>query len=162
MKTPERFEQSSEGYLEAKDWLIKIGEWERVSTSGFSRDGYSIIAAANDIYSSGNWMSKDYRDFLERCCELLDLDKVEVVNMKHTNFWLWGFLEDFETPEQAIEGFREKRKEFGEGFPPKPQMISLSPRDSAQLLHYIDNPPPVSDELKKSFSQYRDIFDNLK
>lgn len=149
MKTQERFEQSPEGYLQAKEWLISIGEWERISNSGFSTDGYSIVAAANDIHSSGNWMKLEYRNFLEKCCDLLDWDKKQVHNMKCTNFWLFGYLEDFKTPEAAVEIFKQKRVEYGEGFPPKPETIPLSPVDSAQLLHYIDNPPPMGEGLKK-------------
>ena len=105
MKTPERFEQSSEGYLEAKEWLLNIGEWERVSTSGFSTDGYSIVAAANDIYNSGNWSNENYKTFLEKCCELLDWDKEEVHNMKNTNFWLWGIPRRFRDSRTSNQSF---------------------------------------------------------
>jgi hypothetical protein len=41
---------TAEGYLAAKEWLQTIGEWERISTTGFSVDGYSITAAANVLW----------------------------------------------------------------------------------------------------------------
>ena len=43
------FEFTSEGYLKAKKYLKKVGEWKQVSTHGFSTDGWSIIATANVI-----------------------------------------------------------------------------------------------------------------
>lgn len=42
-----KFEFTQEGYLAAKKWLTEIGEFERLSKSGFSTDGYSIVQAAN-------------------------------------------------------------------------------------------------------------------
>lgn len=126
MKTQERFEQTTEGYLQAKEWLIHIGEWDKIRNSGFSNDGYTIVATANDIYSSGNWLSKDYRDFLEKCCDLLDWDRKEVHNMRYTVFWLFGFMEEFETPEEAVKAFKQKREEYGDDFPPKPEILTLS------------------------------------
>ena len=79
-------------------------------------------------------MREDYRKFLEKCCELLEWDKEEVHNMKYTNFWLFGFMEDFSTPEEAVKVFKKKRLEYGESFPPKPEIITLSAKDSVQLL----------------------------
>ena len=40
-----------EGYKEAKKWLQEIGEWDYVSTHGFSADGWSIIATANVMWN---------------------------------------------------------------------------------------------------------------
>lgn len=41
---------SQNGYEEAKKWLIEIGEWDRVSTTGSSTDGWSIVATANVLW----------------------------------------------------------------------------------------------------------------
>ncbi|MBN9293779.1 MAG: hypothetical protein J0G96_07360 [Flavobacteriia bacterium] len=49
-----RFAYDLKGYSDAVEWLKEIGEWERVSTSGFSTDGYSIIATANVIWEKRN------------------------------------------------------------------------------------------------------------
>lgn len=43
-----------EGYSDAQAWLKEIGEWGRVSTSGFSTDGWSIIETANVIWEKRN------------------------------------------------------------------------------------------------------------
>ena len=48
------FSFDTEGYCAAKKWLENIGEWERISTSGFSNDGWSIVATANDIWEKHN------------------------------------------------------------------------------------------------------------
>ena len=42
------------GYDEAKKWLQEIGEWEYVSTHGFSTDGWSIVATANAMWNKRN------------------------------------------------------------------------------------------------------------
>lgn len=46
-----QFNFTPEGYLEAKQWLSEIGEFERLNNSGFSTDGYSIVQAANVLVS---------------------------------------------------------------------------------------------------------------
>lgn len=46
----EKFDYTPEGYLDAKEYLKSIGEWDRVSKGGLSTDGYSIVQSANDIY----------------------------------------------------------------------------------------------------------------
>lgn len=45
-----RFEYTSEGYLEAKQWLEEIKQWDRVSRYGFSTDGWSIVSEANSLW----------------------------------------------------------------------------------------------------------------
>ena len=47
MNTEEKFEFTTDGYLKAKEFLIEIGEFERISHGGFSTDGHSIVDAAN-------------------------------------------------------------------------------------------------------------------
>jgi|AntRauTorckE6833_2_1112554.scaffolds.fasta_scaffold68806_3 hypothetical protein len=42
------------GYSEAKAYLEEIGEWDYVSTHGFSTDGWTIIATANSIWDKLN------------------------------------------------------------------------------------------------------------
>lgn len=42
------------GYSEAKTYLEEIGEWDYVSTHGFSTDGWTIIATANSIWDKRN------------------------------------------------------------------------------------------------------------
>jgi len=42
------------GYEEAKKWLQEIGEWDYVSTHGFSTDGWSIVATANSMWDERN------------------------------------------------------------------------------------------------------------
>ena len=49
-----RFSMSEKGYSEAKAYLEEIGEWDYVSTHGFSTDGWSIIATANSIWDNRN------------------------------------------------------------------------------------------------------------
>ena len=49
-----RFSFDAEGYSSAQAWLKEIGEWERVSTSGVSTDGWSIIETANVIFEKIN------------------------------------------------------------------------------------------------------------
>ena len=46
----EKFPYTNSGYIAASEWLKSIGEWDRVSTSGFSTDGLSIVHSANAIY----------------------------------------------------------------------------------------------------------------
>lgn len=41
------FPMTAEGYLAAESWLKENGYWEKVSTTGFSVDGYSITETAN-------------------------------------------------------------------------------------------------------------------
>jgi hypothetical protein len=48
------FPLTPEGYLDAKKWLVEIGEWDYVSTHGFSVDGWSIIDTANLMWSKRN------------------------------------------------------------------------------------------------------------
>ena len=43
-------EQHFKTYQEAVDFLKSIGQWEYVSTHGFSTDGWSIMAEAEAIY----------------------------------------------------------------------------------------------------------------
>ena len=45
-----RFPLTTEGYSAAKAWLQEVGQWEYVSTHGFSCDGWSVTETANDIY----------------------------------------------------------------------------------------------------------------
>ncbi len=49
-----RFSFDAEGYSAAQAWLKEIGEWERVSTYGFSTDGWSIVETANVIWETRN------------------------------------------------------------------------------------------------------------
>jgi len=49
-----RFSFDAKGYSSAQAWLKEIGEWEWVSTSGFSTDGWSIIETANVIWEKRN------------------------------------------------------------------------------------------------------------
>jgi hypothetical protein len=49
-----QFSYSSDGYLSAKKWLKKIKEWSRISTSGFSTDGWSVIHEANSLWDKQN------------------------------------------------------------------------------------------------------------
>lgn len=49
-----RFSYDAEGYSAAQLWLKEIGEWERVSKSGFSTDGWSIVETANVIWEKRN------------------------------------------------------------------------------------------------------------
>lgn len=44
------FDMTSEGYLMAKSFLMNCGEWLRVSSGGFSVDGYIITHEANSIW----------------------------------------------------------------------------------------------------------------
>lgn len=44
-----RFEYTTEGYLEAKKYLISVGKWKDASTKGFSVDGYSVVHYANSL-----------------------------------------------------------------------------------------------------------------
>jgi hypothetical protein len=39
------------GYNAARKWLQSIGEWDKISTSGFSTDGFSITESANALWS---------------------------------------------------------------------------------------------------------------
>ena len=41
-------------YDKAEAYLKEIGEWDYVSTHGFSVDGWSIIASANSIWDERN------------------------------------------------------------------------------------------------------------
>lgn len=50
----DHFSYDSEGFSSAQAWLKEIDEWERVSTSGFSTDGWSIIQTANVIWNKRN------------------------------------------------------------------------------------------------------------
>jgi len=43
------FAYTAEGYKKAQQFLKDIGEWGRVSTFGFSIDGWSIVQSANVI-----------------------------------------------------------------------------------------------------------------
>lgn len=45
-----KFEYTPDGYQKAKEYLIAHGDWDRVTTSGLSTDGYSIVHEANAIY----------------------------------------------------------------------------------------------------------------
>jgi len=45
------FPYTREGYILAKAWLIDIGR-EDILTSGFSVDGWSVVAAANTIWNN--------------------------------------------------------------------------------------------------------------
>lgn len=45
-----QFSYDAAGYLAAQNWLKEVGEWDRISTSGFSTDGLSIIHAANALW----------------------------------------------------------------------------------------------------------------
>lgn len=119
MHTQGKFEHTPKGYLEAKDWLTYVVEWENITMTDPS-------------------FAPEYKKFLECCCHLLGWDKEEVHNMKCTNFWLFGFMEDFKTPKEAVEVFRAKKKEFGNDFPPKPEILTLSARDSRQLLDNLE------------------------
>lgn len=51
-KKKRKFDYSTDGYRLAKQYLIDIGEWDRVSKGGFSTDGYSIVHEANSIWNS--------------------------------------------------------------------------------------------------------------
>lgn len=46
----EKFESTTEGYNQAKQWLQSIGKWDEVSTTGLSVDGYSIVNTANVLW----------------------------------------------------------------------------------------------------------------
>ena len=48
-----QFEHTTEGYVLAKAWLIDIGR-EDILTGGFSTDGWSVVEAANTIWSNKN------------------------------------------------------------------------------------------------------------
>jgi hypothetical protein len=48
----DKFNSTTEGYEQAKAWLIEIGQWEYISTHGQSVDGYSIVATANTMWES--------------------------------------------------------------------------------------------------------------
>jgi len=50
----EKFKYTTNGYSEAKEWLISIGEWDRISREGLSVDGWSIISAANYLWDKLN------------------------------------------------------------------------------------------------------------
>lgn len=50
----EQFTFDTEGYNKAKEWLIEIGEWDRISTTGFSVDGWSIIESANVLWKKSH------------------------------------------------------------------------------------------------------------
>jgi hypothetical protein len=51
MKTHnDKFPLTQEGYLDAKEWLQEIGKWDNISSSGFSVDGWSVVAAANNLW----------------------------------------------------------------------------------------------------------------
>jgi hypothetical protein len=45
-----KFAMNTNGYNEAKAYLISIGEWENASTRGFSVDGYSVVQFANSCW----------------------------------------------------------------------------------------------------------------
>lgn len=49
----EKFAYTSEGFLEARDWLKQNGFWDE-SQKGFSTDGWSVVGFANDKYNSIN------------------------------------------------------------------------------------------------------------
>lgn len=53
-KVIRRFSYDAKGYSAAQTWLKEIGEWERVSSSGFSTDGWSIVETANVIWEKRN------------------------------------------------------------------------------------------------------------
>jgi hypothetical protein len=46
-----KFALTTEGYIQAKRWLMEIGKWEEVSTRGFSTDGYTIVHTANLLWT---------------------------------------------------------------------------------------------------------------
>ena len=50
MELVNNFSYTTKGYTKAKKWLKEVGEWEYVSTHGFSTDGWSIVDVANSIY----------------------------------------------------------------------------------------------------------------
>lgn len=56
-----RFQFTHDGYIEAEKWLKDIGVWEKVSTGGFSTDGFSIIATANSM-----WEQRDESKYIKK------------------------------------------------------------------------------------------------
>lgn len=48
--TMEKFEFTTQGYVDAVKYLKKIKKYKYVSTHGFSTDGWSIIGTANVFY----------------------------------------------------------------------------------------------------------------
>lgn len=49
-----KFAMNTNGYNEAKAYLISIEKWEQANTTGFSTDGYSIVMFANDCWDKNN------------------------------------------------------------------------------------------------------------
>jgi hypothetical protein len=47
---PDHFPYTPEGYLKVEKYLKRIGQFEYISTHGFSVDGLSIIQEANTIW----------------------------------------------------------------------------------------------------------------
>ena len=43
-----KFKSTPEGFIEAKAWLIEVGEWDNLAC--FSTDGWSIVAEANALW----------------------------------------------------------------------------------------------------------------
>lgn len=114
------FDYTTSDLVFAKKWLESIGRWEK---SFETASPYFIISKANDIYDNEDWIAAKYKEFLESCCEILNLDKKDIHNMKSTNFWLFGFLEDFDTPEQAAEAYGNGKKLYGDAFPAQPELL---------------------------------------
>jgi hypothetical protein len=63
MGLPDKFHYTSVGFQKATEYLRSIGEFERISTTGLSTDGYSLVHEANSIwrkeqYKNNNHMSE--------------------------------------------------------------------------------------------------------
>jgi hypothetical protein len=116
------FDYTTSDLVSAKKWLESIGRWEK---SFETASPYFLISKANDIYFNEDWIATEYRVFLESCCEILNLDKKDIHKMKNTSFWLFGFLEDFDTPEQAAEAYRNGKKLYGAAFPAEPELLCI-------------------------------------
>jgi len=66
----ERFPSSTVGYMEAKEWLKEIGEWDRISTTGFSTDGWSIVNSANSIWKKRERLRDMSITLLQTLCNI--------------------------------------------------------------------------------------------
>lgn len=54
----EKFEFTTQGYVDAVKYLKKIKKYKYVSTHGFSTDGWSIIGTANVFYENNENTNK--------------------------------------------------------------------------------------------------------
>ena len=86
------------------------------------------------------FISESYRDWLTQCANLLGQDEfIFIKDMHLTNFWLFSYIDDKLKPEDAVKLYKEKKRIYGDEFPPKPENIFLSSEDIEKIIN-TNNP----------------------